>query len=82
MRTISINEYLYLGQTSGKIMKQTHIPALLKPRDFTFQSLDYILMALKSAVLKKDNVFNPLISIKEQLKSKKSVTFDPDFILQ
>ncbi len=69
-RTNSKKEEVYLGKTSGKIIKQTNIPALIVPEEFKFQPIETILIALKSAVLKKDDVFTPLISIKEQFKSK------------
>ncbi|MBJ7879505.1 universal stress protein [Gelidibacter salicanalis] len=69
-RTNSIKEEVYLGKTSGKIIKQTNIPALIVPEEFTFKPIDTILIALKSAVIKKDDVFTPLISIKRQFNSK------------
>ena len=68
-RTNSIREEVYLGKTSGKIIKQTNIPALIVPEGYTFKPIIYILMALKSAIIKKENVLNPLIDIKNQFKS-------------
>lgn len=68
-RTNSINEEVYLGKTSGKIIKQTNIPALIVPEGIKFKPIVYILMALKSAVLKKEEALIPLISIKNQFKS-------------
>ena len=35
-RTNSIKEEVYLGKTSGKIIKQTNIPALIVPENFKF----------------------------------------------
>ncbi|WP_299394211.1 universal stress protein [uncultured Gelidibacter sp.] len=69
-RTNSVKDEVYLGKTSGKIIKQTKIPALIVPEDFKFEPIDTILIALKSAILKKDDVFKPLISIKTQFNSK------------
>src|SRR5690606_181647 len=68
-RTNSVREEVYLGKTSGKIIKQTNIPALIVPEGYTYRPIIYILMALKSAVIKKENALNPLIDIKEQFKS-------------
>lgn len=68
-RTNSVNEEVYLGKTSGKIIKQTNIPALIVPEGLKFKPIIYILMALKSAVIKKERALKPLISIKDQFKS-------------
>ncbi|PWK20414.1 universal stress protein [Xanthomarina spongicola] len=68
-RTNSIKEEVYLGKTSGKIIKQTNIPALIVPEGYVFKPIIYILMALKSAVIKKDDALKPLIDIKNQFKS-------------
>lgn len=69
-RTNSINEEVYLGKTSGKIIKQTSIPALIVPENFQFKPIKNILIALKSAIIKKDEALDPLISIKEQFDAK------------
>lgn len=68
-RTNSVREEVYLGKTSGKIIKQTNIPALIVPEGLKFKPIVYILMALKSAVLKKEDALIPLVSIKNQFKS-------------
>ena len=68
-RTNSIKEEVYLGKTSGKIVKQTRIPALIIPEGYTFKPIIYILMALKSAIIKKEDALIPLNSIKNQFKS-------------
>lgn len=68
-RTNSIKEEVYLGKTSGKIIKQTNIPALIVPEGYVFKPIIYILMALKSAVIKKDDALKPLIDIKNQFRS-------------
>lgn len=68
-RTNSIREEVYLGKTSGKIIKQTNIPALIVPEGLKFKPIVYILIALKSAVLKKEDALIPLVSIKNQFKS-------------
>lgn len=68
-RINSVNEEVYLGDTSGKIIKQTNIPALIIPEGYTFKPIIYILMALKSAIIKKENALIPLKQIKGKFKS-------------
>jgi len=68
-RTNSIKDEVYLGKTSGKIIKQTNIPALIVPEGYKYKPIIYILMALKSATIKKEGVLKPLQDIKEHYKS-------------
>lgn len=68
-RTNSVKDEVYLGKTSGKIIKQSNIPALIVPEGLQYKPIVYILMALKSAILKKEEALEPLKSIKNQYKS-------------
>ncbi|WP_323787557.1 universal stress protein [Psychroserpens sp.] len=68
-RTTSVKDEVYLGKTSGKIIKQTNIPALIVPEGYVYKPIVKILLALKSAVIKKESALNPLKSIKNQFKS-------------
>ena len=68
-RTNSIKDEVYLGKTSGKIIKQTQIPALIVPEGYVYKPIVKILLALKSAIVKKENVLNPLLAIKNQFKA-------------
>ena len=68
-RTNSIKDEVYLGKTSGKIVKQMDVPALIIPEGYKFSAPSNILMAIKSAIIKKDHVLEPLKSIKEQFKA-------------
>jgi nucleotide-binding universal stress UspA family protein len=68
-RTNSIKDEVYLGKTSGKIVKQMDIPALIIPEGYKFSEPSNILMAIKSAIIKKGHVLEPLKSIKEQFKA-------------
>jgi nucleotide-binding universal stress UspA family protein len=68
-RINSEKEDVYLGKTSGKIVKQTNIPALIVPEGYKFRPIIYILMALKSAIIKKEDALIPLKNIKNQFKS-------------
>jgi hypothetical protein len=68
-RTNSIKEEVYLGKTSGKIIKQTEIPALIVPEGEVFKPFQHILMAVKCAIIKKEGVLEPLKRVKTQFKS-------------
>ena len=65
-RTNSIKDEVYLGKTSGKIIKQTQIPALVVPEGYVFKPFSKLLLALKSATIRKENVLYPLKAIKTQ----------------
>jgi len=69
-RTNSIKDEVYLGKTSGKIIKQTHIPALIVPEGFTFKPATNILLAMKSAIVKKEKALEPLKSFKDIFKAQ------------
>lgn len=68
-RTNSIKDEVYLGKTSGKIVKQTNIPSLIVPEGYVYKPIVSILVALKSAIIKKDDALEPLKAIKNQYKS-------------
>ncbi|MEO6346793.1 MAG: universal stress protein [Aquaticitalea sp.] len=69
-RTTSIKDEVFLGETSGKIIKQTNIPALIVPEGYTFKPVEHILMALKSAIVKNKAALIPLKAIQKQFKAK------------
>ena len=69
-RTTSIKDEVYLGETSGKIIKRTNIPALIVPEGCKFKPMVNILMALKSAIVKNDSSLIPLKDIQNKFKSK------------
>lgn len=68
-RTNSIKDEVYLGKTSGKIVKRTQIPALIVPEGYIYKPIVKILIALKSAVIKRKGALKPLIAIKDQFKA-------------
>lgn len=69
-RTTSIKDEVFLGETSGKIIKQTNIPALIVPEGYTYEPIKNILMALKSAIVKNEGALIPLKDIQNQFKAK------------
>lgn len=68
-RTNSIKDEVFLGKTSGRIIKQTNIPALIVPEGYKFKPLEKALLAVKSAIIKKENALNPLLGIKDQFNT-------------
>lgn len=68
-RSNDIKDELYLGDTSGKIIKKTNIPSLIVPKGTVFKPFKTVLTTFKSGVLKKKRILNPLISIREKFKA-------------
>ena len=69
-RSNEVNEEVYLGNTTGKIVKQTNIPVLIVPRGTAYQPVKSILVAFKSGVLKRSKILHPLIAIKNKFQSQ------------
>lgn len=69
-RSNEVNEEVYLGNTTGKIVKQTNIPVLIVPMGTTYQPVKNILVAFKSGVLKRSKILHPLIAIKNKFQSQ------------
>lgn len=65
-RSNDIKEELYLGNTTGKIIKQTDIPALIVPKGTVFKPFKTALTAFKSGILKKKRMLEPLLTIQKK----------------
>lgn len=61
-RSNDIKEEVYLGYTTGRIIKKTDIPALLVPKGTVFSPFKFALTAFKSGILKKKRMLEPLLS--------------------
>ena len=72
-RSVDVDDELYLGSTSGKIVKRTDIPTLIVPKGLAFQPYKHIMTAFKSGVLKRNRILNPLIEIQRKFSSKISL---------
>ncbi|NAY91791.1 universal stress protein [Muricauda sp. JGD-17] len=72
-RSNEIKEELYLGHTSGGIIKKTDIPTLIVPKGTTFSPIKRIMTAFGSGVLKRSKVLNPLIDIQNKFRSEISL---------
>ena len=59
----SIKEEVFLGSTSGSIVKQTQIPVMIVPEGYKFKPFTTALVAFKSGVLQKEGMLTPLNEI-------------------
>ncbi|NKI31364.1 universal stress protein [Croceivirga thetidis] len=74
-RSNEVNEEVYLGNTTGKIVKQTNVPVLIIPQGTTYKPLKNILVAFKSGVLKRSKILHPIVSIKNKFQSQIELLF-------
>lgn len=65
----SIKEEVFLGNTSGSIVKQTNIPMLIIPDGYKFTPVKTMLTAFKSGVINTEGVLAPLQKIIDTFKS-------------
>ncbi|MFM1879495.1 MAG: hypothetical protein RLZZ241_2361 [Bacteroidota bacterium] len=72
-RSVEVDETLYLGKASGRIIKRTNIPTLIVPKGNSFTPYTNILTAFRSGVVKRTKVLEPLISIKNKFNAKVSL---------
>lgn len=68
-RTNSVQDEVFLGRTTGKIVKRTKIPVLIVPEGVSYKPMPKIVLAMKSAKIKKDEALTPLKAIKAQYNS-------------
>ncbi|AZQ59834.1 universal stress protein [Maribacter sp. MJ134] len=69
-RSHDIQEELFLGYTSGRIIKQTDIPTLVVPRGTTYVPFKNVLVAFKSGILKRKRTIDPLVTITNKHRAK------------
>lgn len=72
-RSNAIEEELYLGNTTGRIVKKTTIPTLIVPKGTVFKPYETILTAFKSGVLKKKRILKQLVAIREKFNATVSL---------
>lgn len=65
-RSNEIKEELYLGHTTGRIIKKTDIPSLIVPRGTVFKPFKTALTAFKSGILKRKGMLEPLETIQKK----------------
>lgn len=64
-----VNEEYYLGNTTGRIIKQTNIPALIVPKEYKYIPVKSVLVAFKSGVLKRSRILHPLLEVVNNFKA-------------
>lgn len=64
-RSNSVREEVYLGNTTGKLVKSTDIPALVIPETEVFKEPGHILMAFKNGNFDKKRHLEPLRQIQK-----------------
>ncbi|MBL4643303.1 MAG: universal stress protein [Flavobacteriaceae bacterium] len=62
----SIREEVFLGATSGSVVKQSDIPVLIVPESYVFKPFNSVLTAFKSGVINKNDVLKPLQFVKDK----------------
>lgn len=72
-RSVEVDDQLYLGNTSGRIIKRTDIPTLVVPKGIKYVPHKKILTAFKSGVLKRNRILNPLVEIQRKYDSEISL---------
>lgn len=63
----SIKEEVFLGKTTGSIVKQTEIPVLIVPIKYTFTPFTSVLTAFKSGIVQQKEALQPLQYLKEKM---------------
>jgi len=61
---------IYLGSITGSFVKQTELPMLIIPKGYKFIPIHNILFGLRSGILKRSHVLDPLNSILETFNAK------------
>jgi len=64
----SIKEEVFLGNTSGSVLKQTDIPMLIVPEGYNFTPFKKVLTAFKSGIVNKKGVLEPLQKVLSSFK--------------
>ena len=69
-RSNTENNEVFLGNTSGGIVKKTVLPTLIVPENYTFKPFTNILMAFKSGVINNTKKLIPITILKNTFNSK------------
>lgn len=59
-RSNSVNDEVYLGKMTGKLVKQTDLPVMIVPNNFAFSWPKSVLIAFKDGRFKRKHVLDPL----------------------
>lgn len=72
-RSNSIKEEVYLGKTSGKLLKKTNIPILVVPEGAKFKAPKTMLMAFKNGHFDNDKLLDAVRQFKESFGTEVNV---------
>lgn len=72
-RSNSIKEEVYLGKTSGKLLKHTNIPMLIVPEGAKFQAPKTMLMAFKNGTFEHDYLLEAVRQFKQSFGTEVNV---------
>jgi len=64
-QSVDINNKVYLGKITGKIVRESETPLLVVPRDYLFRRFDNIMMAFKNANFTNEANLEPIESVVE-----------------
>jgi nucleotide-binding universal stress UspA family protein len=62
-QSVDIKDEVYLGNITGKLVKQTDIPMLIVPPNYLFRKAESILLAVKTATFEDHKVLDPMIEL-------------------
>jgi nucleotide-binding universal stress UspA family protein len=60
----SIKEEVFLGSTSGSVVKHSNIPVLIVPESYVFKPFNSVLTAFKTGIVNEKNALIPLAFVK------------------
>lgn len=72
-RSNSIKEEVYLGKTSGKLLKHTNVPMLIVPEGAKFQPPKTMLMAFKNGTFQQDYLLEAVKQFKQSFGTEVNV---------
>lgn len=74
-QSIQMDNDIYLGGVTGKLVKQTETPILIVPSGYLFRKIETILVAFKRGNVEKENVLAPLKTIARLFRSKVNLLY-------
>jgi len=69
-QSVDKNAKLYLGNVTGRIVKQMDVPILIVPKTYLFRKAETILLAFKRGYFEKEGVLDPLTDMASLFNSK------------
>ena len=69
-QSIEINNEVYLGSVTGKIVKQTDTPVLIVPGDYLFRKIESILLAFKGGYCEREESLDPVLELARVFKAR------------